>query len=72
MLFYELFFSISYLAAPRATLGYWGESLIALILATALILIQCEGHGDPRNEVESQSSPSALVWSEQEAYRFWV
>ena len=51
-----------YLAVPRPTLGHsWGDSLPDLMLITALLLIQPEGHQEPRNEVGSLSSAKRLV-----------
>ena len=57
------FFFNCYLAVPRPALGHFrGDSLPNPMLITAFLLIQPEGHREPRNEVVG-SSPVAVIWS---------
>ena len=65
------FFFNCYLAVPQPTLGHFrGDSLPNPMLITALLLIQPEGHREPRSEVGSLSPAKRLVGFEPGTFRF--
>ena len=68
--FLLLFFNC-YLAVPWPTLGHsQGHSLTNLMLITAFVHIQPEGHWEPRNEVGSLSPVKHLAGFEPGTFQF--
>ena len=60
-----------YLAVPWPTLGHsQGHSLTNLMLITAFVHIQPEGHWEPRNEVGSLSPAKHLAGFEPGTFQF--
>ena len=68
----NIWIKISYLAAPRPTLGHWqDDKLTHSMLITACFLIRPKGHREPRNRVGSGSPAKGISGIQNEKISFW-
>ena len=65
----NIWIKISYLAAPRPTLGHWqDDKLTHSMLITACFLIRPKGHREPRNKFGSRSPGKGISGIQNEKF----